>query len=331
VGKLTARYDFTPAIAIRGTISTGFRAPTLAEEFYSATNVSPTSAYVQLPPNSAAAKLLGFSDLKPEKSKNFSVGFVLHPFENASLTLDAYRIRVDDRIIGTGSLLGLDGTTVVSQAVLDAMAAHGNVLDPTVTFVGTTLFANAADTRTQGVELMFTYHSNFGDWGAVDWSVAGNFNETSVLSVRPAPAPIASLGALLTPTAISDLTTASPKEKVSLGAYYTVGKWAVNLRETIYGPAREVVSPDGTGSGSDAFTLHVGTTAITDLDVAYHVTDQIKIAVGANNLFNKKAPLVPTLAGGGLVDGSNVYAAPIGITPWGINGGYYYTKLSYTF
>ena len=62
VGKLTGRYDFSPAFALRGTVATGFRAPTLAEEFYSATNVSPTSAFVQLPPNSAAATLVGFDE-----------------------------------------------------------------------------------------------------------------------------------------------------------------------------------------------------------------------------------------------------------------------------
>jgi iron complex outermembrane receptor protein len=194
--------------------------------------------------------------------------------------------------------------------------------------VGVTLFANAADTRTQGVELMFNYHSNFGDWGSVDWTVAGNYNETSVLSVTPAPAPIANLGSLLTPTTISDLTTAAPREKVLLGGFWTIGRWAVNLRETIYGPVREVVSPDQTGSGPGAVVLHVGTTAITDLDVAYHLTDQVRIAVGANNLFNKKAPVLPAL---GLVNGATIYNAPITITPWGVNGGYYYTKLTYTF
>ena len=65
VYKLTSRYDFNDAIAIRGTASTGFRAPTLAEGFYSATNVSPTSAFVQLPPNSAAATLLGCRPITP--------------------------------------------------------------------------------------------------------------------------------------------------------------------------------------------------------------------------------------------------------------------------
>src|SRR6185312_9605920 len=79
VGKITGRYDFTPALALRGTASTGFRAPTLAEEYYSATNVQPNSAFVQLPPNSAAARLIGIDPLKPETSTNFSVGLVARP------------------------------------------------------------------------------------------------------------------------------------------------------------------------------------------------------------------------------------------------------------
>ncbi|CAN7632421.1 TonB-dependent receptor [Phenylobacterium sp. LjRoot225] len=333
VGKLTTRYDFNPAFALRGTASTGFRAPTLAESFYSATNVGPTTAFVQMPPNSDAAALLGFAPLKPEKSTNFSVGFVAHPVEGMTVTLDAYQIKVSDRIIGSGSILGQVGSTVVSQAVLDAIAAHGNVLDPTVTFVGTTLFANGADTRTRGMELMVTYHSDFDDWGSVDWSLAGNYNKTTITNLAEVPAPLAgAIDSLLSPTAISDLTTASPKAKVTLGAFYAVNRFTVNVRETIYGPVTEIVSPDGTGSGADAYKSHIGTTAITDIDVAYKITDSIKVAVGANNLFNKKPPKMkqfgPT---GGLADGSNVYDAPLTISPWGINGGYYYTKLTYTF
>lgn len=333
VGKLTARYDFSPMFALRGTVSTGFRAPTMAEAFYSATNVSPDSAYVQLPPNSAAASLLGFSPLKPEKSENFSVGAVAHPMTNLSITLDAYQIKVKRRIIGTGSLLGLVGTDVVSQAVLDAIAAHGNILDPSVTFVGATLFTNGADTRTRGVELMVTYRSDLGDWGSIDWSLAGNYNKTTLTKIAPIPAALTgSIDSLLSATAISDLTTASPKAKVSFGGLWTVGKWQLNLRETIYGPVTEVVSPDGTGAGPDAFKAHIGTTGITDLDVAYRVNESIKLAVGANNLFNKKPPKMAQFApDGGLADGSNVYDAPLTISPWGINGGYYYTKLTYSF
>lgn len=333
VGKLTARYDFSPMFALRGTASTGFRAPTMAESFYSATNVSPTSAFVQLPPNSGAAALLGFSPLKPEKSENFSLGFVTHPLPNLTITLDAYQISVKRRIIGTGSLLGLDGTTVVSQAVLNAIAAHGNVLDPSVTYVGATLFTNGADTRTRGVEVMVTYRTDLGELGAIDWTLAGNYNKNTLTDIAPVPAALAgSITSLLSPTAISDLIDASPKAKVVFGASWSLGDWSVNLRETIYGKVSEIVSPDGTGAGPDAVRTTIGTTAITDLDVAYRLSDSIRISVGANNLFDKNPPkMVQFPPDGGLADGSNIYDAPLTISPWGINGGYYYAKVTYSF
>ncbi|WP_372785393.1 TonB-dependent receptor plug domain-containing protein [Phenylobacterium sp.] len=331
VGKLTARYDFSPMFALRGTVASGFRAPTLAEEFYSATNVSPTSAVVQLPPNSPAAALLGFSPLKPEKSTNYSVGFVAHPIEKATVTLDAYQIEIRSRIIGSGLYLGQNGATVISQAVLNAIVAHGNVLDPTVTFVGVSLFANGADTRTQGVDLTAAYSTDLDAWGRIDWTLAANYNKTTITKQTPTPAPLAAQGALLSPTAISDLTTASPREKVSLGGVWVKDRWAVSLRETIYGESSEIVSPDGTGAPPN-FTDKIGVKGITDLDVSFQITNAVRLSAGANNLFDQKTPNViqfpPT---GGLADGSNVYDAPMGFSPFGINGGYYYAKVVVTF
>src|SRR3546814_15629959 len=90
--------------ALRGTVSTGFRAPTLAESFYSATNVSPTFAVVQLPANSASAALLGFQSLKPEKSTNFSLGFVARPAPRLTVTVDAYQIKGRHRNAATGKI-----------------------------------------------------------------------------------------------------------------------------------------------------------------------------------------------------------------------------------
>src|SRR6185312_10008730 len=105
VGKLTARYDFVPAFAVRGTLSTGFRAPTLAEEYYTTTNVSPTSAVVQLAPNSRGAKDLGLgAGLAPETSNNFSVGFVFQPATNLITTLDVYQIDIRNRIVASGTI-----------------------------------------------------------------------------------------------------------------------------------------------------------------------------------------------------------------------------------
>ncbi|MBW8815143.1 MAG: TonB-dependent receptor [Caulobacterales bacterium] len=338
VGKLTARYDFSPMVAIRGTASTGFRAPTLAEEYYSATNVAPTFAVVQLPANSPAAKQIGFPDLKPEKSLNFSGGFVLHPLDGLQITADAYQIRIRRRIIGTGILLGQVGSTIVSQNVLNSISAHGNVLDPTgLSYVGVSVFTNAASTRTRGVEVTGNYASDFGDMGHVDWSVALNYNKTTVLTQAPIPAqvlaPAFGQTTLLGPTALSYLTTASPRAKAVFGAFWTMGKFTVNLRETVYGKSSEIVSLDGTGFGGTK--LSVKTTGVTDLDVGYTILPGLKVDVGANNLFSKKAPTVPNIpnGSGGVrpVDGSNVYDAPLGFSPYGINGGYYYGRLTYTF
>ena len=324
VGKLTTRYDFSPEIGLRGTISTGFRAPTLAEEFYSATNVSPTAAVVQLPSNSPAAKLLGFQNLKPEKSDNLSFGVVAHPLPKLSVTLDAYQIKIKDRIVGSGTLYGLGGATN-SPSVLAAIAAHGNVLDPTVTYVGVSLFTNGVDTETTGVELTANYSSDFGDYGHVDWSVSGNYNSTKITHVAASPSQIAPQS-LFDQTAKSYLTTASPKEKVTFGAYWTLAKWTVNARETVYGKTSDLVSINGGNYVSET----AGVAAITDLEASYAVTPAVKASIGANNLFDKKAPLRPQGASGPL-DGSNVWNGPLGITPYGVNGGYYYGRLTYTF
>ncbi len=337
VGKLTTRYDFSPAFAIRGTIASGFRAPTLAEEYYSATNVAPTFAVVQLPANSPAAKAAGFQNLKAEKSINLSVGFVAHPAEHLQVTADAYQIRIKDRIVATGTLLGLNGTTVISQGVLNAIAAHGNVLDPNVSYVGISVFTNGVNTRTRGVEVTATYASDFGEMGHVDWSAGFNYNETAVRKLAALPAvvsnPSAGQTTILGPSALTNLTTATPRWKLVLGAYATHGKWSVNLREAIYGKTSQMVSTDGTGN--NGINEQIGVTAITDLDIGYSVTHALKLDIGANNLFNTRPPGVPNIpdGSGGVrpADGGNVYNAPIAFSPFGINGGYYYGRVTYTF
>ncbi|HXQ10473.1 MAG TPA: TonB-dependent receptor [Caulobacteraceae bacterium] len=343
VGKFTARYDFSPMIAIRGTISNGFRAPTLAEEFYSGTNVSPSFAQVQLPPNSPAAKVAGFGPLKPEKSDNYSIGIVLHPVDRLQITADAYEIDITDRIVGSGFLLGSEQIGVVnhiiSQAVLNAITAHGNTLDSGISYAGIQLFTNGVNTRTDGAEVTASYSSDFGDMGHVDWSAGFNWNQTTVTKVAPLPAVDVNVPfgqtKLLTKQAISALTTMTPREKVVVGAYWTLDRWSVNLRETVYGPTSEWISINQTGSGRGATNFTVPTNAITDLDIGFKVTPQLRLNVGANNLFDTRPPGVPNVpnGSGGVqpADGNNVYGEPAQFSPWGIDGGYYYGRVTFTF
>lgn len=324
IEKLTGRYDFSPAFALRGTVSTGFRAPTLAEEFYSATNVGPTSAFVQLPANSAAAKLLGFHDLKPEKSTNFSLGMVARPAPTLTITIDAYQVKVKDRIVGTGSILGKSGTTVVNQAVLDAITAHGNILDDTVTFVGVSLFANGVDTRTRGIDLTASYMTDLGGLGKINWTLSANYNKTVITKLDPS--------ALLDQTAITTLESASPRYKIVAGLLYTTGGFSFNLRETFFGKTFAYYSPNST----NYFKNTVKSAAITDLEASYDFSKTLQIALGANNLFDKKPETVKivTLNNGATYvnsDGGAVYYRPLSISPYGINGGYYYARLNIKF
>ena len=139
--------------------------------------------------------------------------------------------------------------------------------------------------------------------------------------------------AVLTANAIAGLTTAAPRAKVVLAAYWTLGKWAVNLRDTVYGVTSEPTSPDGTGSQpGKTVLLHSPATSITDIDISYKLTSYLRLAAGANNLFDQRPPTVPYLAASNqMADGNNVFGEPIQFSPYGIDGGYYYVKATLTF
>jgi iron complex outermembrane receptor protein len=276
---------------------------------------------VQLPPNSDAAKLLGYEDLKPETSTNYSLGLVLRPIPKLNITVDAYQIKLKNRIVGTGSIQGLSGGTVVNQAVLDAIAAHGNVLDPYVLEVGdagVSLFTNGADTRTRGVDVTASYPTPVGD-GSILWSLSANFNETKITKLRIAES-------LYAADSRSILEDASPKYKVIAGALFTMGGFSVNLRETFYGKTSQVII-----FGDTTPTVSVGAAAITDLEASYAINEGLTLTVGANNLFDKKADTMPNDANDMPIDGARVLDAPISISPYGINGGYYYGRISFKF
>jgi iron complex outermembrane receptor protein len=330
VGKLTGRYDFSPAFAVRGTVSTGFRAPTLAESYYSATTVSPTTAGVRLPPNNSSAKLLGISPLDSEKSTNFSLGLVAHPAPRLTATLDAYQIGVRNRIVSTGSIFGLQNNVLRSQSVTDAIRANGNTLDSTVvsTFIQT--FVNGADTRTRGAELVATYASDFGGFGAIDWSLGANYNRTKVRKVYPVSAQIAASGQrYLDVNAISFIEDASPRYKVTAGALYRSGKWTINLRETLYGKTSNYV--DG-GSTNTYVENVIKPKLITDLNLAYQATRSIQLSLGADNLFDTRPdPINPITYAASLASGGNGVARTSSFSPFGINGGYYYGRLTFNF
>lgn len=335
VAKLTSRYDFSEKFALRGTVSTGFRAPTLAESFYSATNVSPTSAFVQLAPNSNAARLLGIDKLKPEKSTNYSLGIVAHPLPKLTATIDAYQIKLKDRIFGSSSVYGMRNGVIVNPNVNAAIAANGNVLDTTVTSTGINIFSNGLDTRTRGLDVVVSYPTDLGDYGRIDWTLSGNVNKTKITKVKSAPAALGVTSTafptgqvLFAGNAASLLEKAAPKYKVGLNGLYAYGKFTLSVTETFYGKAEALADP-GTGPLQNTVA---SATQITDAELSYKFPMGVVAAIGANNLFNKYPDKFSAAFQSACVaSGGGCVTQYPSFSPYGINGGYYYGRLTFSF
>lgn len=338
VAKVTGRYDFNDAIALRATVSTGFRAPTLAEEFYSGINVSPVSISGAFAPNSSGAKFLGVDGLKPEKSDNYSVGLVTHPWGALSTTIDGYAIKITDRIVQSGTFYGYNANknVVTSPSVLQALAANGVVIDPAIFTlpsgsVGVQTFVNGADTQTYGVDFLATLPVSYGSWGHVDYSLSANYNDTRVTRLLAPPSNVSPKVTLLDQAAVSNIEDSTPKWRATFGAYWSLGKLGVNLRESFYGSSFVYVQ-DPIAAHYDQ--IKVENAFITDLEASYQLLRGVKVSLGANNLFNLyptkqnaayRAALYNTNSQG---YASSVYPSN---SPWGYNGGFYYGKVTWSF
>ena len=330
--KATGRYDFTPQIAIRGTAATGFRAPTLAEEYYTQVNVSPTSAFVQLAANSAAAKELGIQNLKPEKSTNYSVGTVLRPFSRFTLTIDAYQIRIRDRIVGSAEVDTRSTAFDLADPVWRAIDLSGYAVE-TLNSIGIESFVNGPTTRTRGVDLVGSYDADLGNAGKATFTLSGAYNKTTITKqgVDPAiiSAPVAQggvAGTLYDAQLNSFLTTATPKFKIIGGVDWSLGLFELIGRETYYTKTRATLN-DGGGTYTPT---HINAAGITDLELDYHITPTITIAGGGQNVFNKKPNSDPYI-GGETASGGVVYKQPLDYSPYGINGGYWYGRVDVKF
>lgn len=330
--KATGRYDFTPAVAIRGTASTGFRAPTLAEEFYTQVNVSPTSAFVQLAANSPAAKLLGIPNLKPEKSTNYSLGTVLRPISHLTITIDAYQIRIRDRIVGSAQVNTKFANGDPRDPVWAAIDESGYAVE-SLANIGIEAFVNGPTTRTRGVDFVASYDTELGGAGKATFTLSGAYNKTKITKEGTDPAQLLAFNtvsgseqSLFDAQLSSFLTTASPRWKIIGGVNWSLGDFALIARETYYSKTRATLN-DGGGTYTPT---HIGAAGITDLELDYHLTPTITLAAGANNLFDKHPDADPYI-GGETAGGSVVYQQPQSYSPYGINGGYWYGRVDVKF
>jgi iron complex outermembrane receptor protein len=337
-GKFTTRYEILPGLALRGSVNTGFHAPSLAEEWFSTTqNTIQTIGAAQqqsavlskfLPVGNPVAAALGATPLRPETSFNYSVGLTYEPIHRLRFTVDAYEIDLSNRIVKSSAL-----TLSLAQKTQFGLQ---NI--PTVTGQ---FFINGVNTRTRGVDAVAEYQQSLGDFGSVNWSAIFSGNGTEVTHVTNQT--------LFNALAQQQLVEQAPRYRVSLGGDWTIGQWSVRLQQTLWGPYEEPITLNSTKTGSVDEVFHPKW--VTDLDVSYRVTPKLTLSAGANNLFNAYPSRVSDtlLAKTSYVDtqlqtapgykaAPAVYGVPTSggaiygtVAPFGLLGGFYYVRVGVKF
>jgi iron complex outermembrane receptor protein len=312
-GKFSTRYEIAPGLAVRGGVNTGFRAPSLAQTGFSTTQntvtvigderVSTTSKF--LPVNSAAAIALGARPLKPEKSLNFTGG-VTYESDAFRLTVDGYRIDVDDRIVKTEFL----GTANNGGAAIATILQANGVDDVD----SAQFFTNAIDTRTWGVDAVAEYTLRTSGAGVFRFNAAYSYNKTKIRQVIDNPSELQNLNVVLFGRqARQDFLVATPRSKVVIGGNWAIGLITATARATHYG---NYIEASNVESGDRKF----GAQWVADLDISYALSERFTLSVGANNLFDA----YPDRNGIVAVDGSGQYG---NFAPFGLSGGFYYGRV----
>jgi iron complex outermembrane receptor protein len=224
-------------------------------------------------------------------------------------------------------------------AINDAIAIYSggtDVIDPDVLKSGSygiSIFANGIDTRTRGADLVFDFPYDY-NFATVNWSISATYNDTTITHPGTTPAPLVP-NVLYDQEAYSELTTATPKYVVNLGALISIEKLSINLVEKIYGPSSDYENDDGDNPTGNFqyFQDKIGVTAITNLDIAYGFTDHMTFSIGATNLFNRfPNKLNSNILNREIAAGDNAAVTQYPLfSPFGINGGFYYAKALYKF
>jgi iron complex outermembrane receptor protein len=310
-GKLSARFAVTPQLALRGSVGTGFRAPSLTQSYFKGGTTDFDFGSLRLVANSflpatdPIARLLGAEELDPEQSRNYSVGLALHAGAGLLISLDAYQIDIEDRIVLSDTIGG--------PAVTDYIADNLGILNiSTVRF-----FTNAVEMRTRGADVVLDY--TFPDMGdsTLSLSLAASYAETVVEGVEESPAVLADLGAtLISEESVSGIERSRPRTKVVLSGNWMTKQLALLVRASHFG-STEHNTPFGQQKHSPEWVL--------DLDVEYALSDRLRVAVGGNNVFDNYPDRT--------VEGNSYFGnLPYDVVaPIDMNGAYYYARATYDF
>ncbi|MGB1298349.1 MAG: TonB-dependent receptor domain-containing protein, partial [Psychrobium sp.] len=312
--KLAGRFSVNDELSFRGAISTGFRAPSLAQSSYK----SIATVFVDGVPNEVglfpvdepAAVALGAKQLEAEESVNSTFGFV-YEYDDFNLTVDAYHITIDDRIVLSENLSG--------DAVVDILKSAGELNTTRARY-----FTNAIDTTTKGIDIVATYDMDLEDYGSLRLSAALNFNDTEVTNIKDNPSELSALGdsyQVFSDREITRFELGTPKNKYNLAAMWKYEDLSVNLRATRYG---EVVDASSNPDNHEVLAPKW----ITDIDASYQITESINLAIGVNNLFDQYPQDTVSNVGHSTFNQVFPYS---GFSAYGADGRFVYARATYKF
>jgi len=321
--RLTARYEFIPEIAVRGTISSGFHAPSLAQlgqqsTGYTSTFTNNGSSVLtpgrtrQFRSNDPTAAAFGAKPLDPEESTTYSLGIVFRPDSTSSLTIDAYRLNVENVITNTDPIQGATVTAAFNAA---------NLLG----FTQASYYLNAWDAQTTGIDLVGRKQFALVG-GKLDLTLATSFLDTEVSQVNQS---VNVGGAAITVVGnarIRDAETGVPKNKVILSGRYSYGPWALDATGTRYGKYRyNVGNVPGIATANGNVDQEFSPETYFDLGFSFAALDSLRLELLVQNVFNKYPDKYVT---GNRSSGINPYSF---IAPNGASGRFLQAGLNWTF
>jgi iron complex outermembrane receptor protein len=336
-GKVATRFEVTDWFALRGAVSTGFRAPGLAQQFFAAAATNNVAGVlvdaVTLPVGNPVAQALGASPLEAETAFNWSVGTVLTPFDRFNLTIDWFQVDIDDRIVLTENLTASRDANgnPTGNATQRAIATILNNAGFN-TISAARFFINGIDTRTRGIDAIATYGFDLGA-GKVNLTAGYNWTDNKIVGRNDVPGALNQVPGIVLFGRLESLRIeqGQPRDRVNLGVDYMQDWASFTLRANRFG---RVLAP-----GNDLFTdLPIAPAWVVDLEVRVEPLDGLELAVGSNNLFDKYPTANPVgittdpATGNPRTNSANNYFLPFSsFSPFGFNGRFLYGRVSWRF
>jgi iron complex outermembrane receptor protein len=303
--KAAARYAVTDWLGVRASIGTGFHAPSpglLNTTSVSISSVDGVSVLAgTFPSSNPVSVFLGAKPLKPEESKNYSLGLTLHPFSGFDLTVDGYQIKITDQIYSTSNI-------AVTPAIAAAMTAAGVAGASSIANVR--FFQNAFDSTTKGLDVVATYKLNWENGQRTSLTGAFNMNTFKIDNLK--------IAGLFNAQSTFNFEHNAPRWRGILTLQHTWNNFQFTLRDNVFGHYKFM----STVAPFPVQTYKAGDQQI-DMDVKYTFLEKYSITVGGRNVFDKypdKDKLFLVTNGTQYRDG-----------PVDIQGGYYFARFDAKF